>query len=169
MAKLDLGPRSLNEIRDESIISSFWEPASDREHRKQVLPRKDDDDSSGELDGVVWSLVSINRAANAYLAAAVGKTDGICLHRNRGKTAMPSHTVQAIPAILAGYEDELTPGSITVMDTRGNKYLESGNIAVGVDSHNRAREEELVGKIIENLEWIKGSSSAGQGARSADR
>ena len=39
---------------------------------------------------------------------------------------MPSQTVQTIPVILIGYEPELTPGSITVMDRRGKRYLEPG-------------------------------------------
>jgi flagellar M-ring protein FliF len=156
LAKLDLGPRSLNEIRDESVISSWLDTTEDRERRRQLLREKTIERLIGQLDGVVWSLVSINRPPARKWPRTAAKPTAFVYIETEDQRRLPYQTFQSIPAILSGFEEELTPGSITVMDTRGNKYFESGNIAVGVDSHNRAREEEMVDKIERNLEWIKG-------------
>ena len=101
--------------------------------------------------------MSIHRPrAHAWVARDL-EALGVRLHRDRGRTvALPSQTVQSIPAILAGYEPDLTPGSITVMDRRGNKYLDPGDPALGDNSRNRAREEEISEEILEKLDWIKG-------------
>jgi flagellar M-ring protein FliF len=155
VAKLDLGPRSLNELREESILSSFLDTSSDREHRHQLYREKTIERQIGELPGVVWSFVSVKRPQTRKFQHPTAKPTAFVYIETEGKRRLPSVTVQSIPAILAGLEDELTPGSITVMDTRGNRYLESGNLAVGLDSHDRAREEELLGEIVEKL-GIKG-------------
>ena len=73
-----------------------------------------------------------------------------------GGRALPYRTIQAIPAILAANVRDLAPESITVMDSRGNRYLDPGNPALGDDSRNRAREEEIGEEIVEKLYWIKG-------------
>ena len=156
VAKLDLGPRSLSEIREESILSSFLETAAEREQRKQLFREKTIERLIGDLDGVVWSLVSINHPPARKWHRQGAKPTAFVYIETEGMRQLPYKTLQAIPEILAGNEDELTRESITVMDTRGNKYFESGNAAVGIDAHNRAREEELVSKILDQLEWIKG-------------
>ena len=73
-----------------------------------------------------------------------------------GGRALPYRTIQAIPAILAANVRDLAPGSITVMDSRGNRYLDPGNPALGDNSRNRAREEEISEEILDKLDWIKG-------------
>ena len=156
VAKLDLGPRSLNEIREESILSNFFDTPADRERRKQLFREKTIERLIGQLDGVVWSLVAVNRPQARKWQHPTAKATAFVYIETEGKLRLPYNTVQSIPTILAGLEEDLTPALITVMDTRGYKYLESGNLAVGVDSRNRAREEELVGKILQELEWVKG-------------
>ena len=42
------------------------------------------------------------------------------------------------------------------MDRRGYRYFDSGNLAVGDASRDRAREEELVKEILDKLDWVKG-------------
>ncbi len=90
------------------------------------------------------------------MAASRSKPTAFVYIETEGNRQLPYQTVQSIPAILAGYEPELTPGSITVMDRRGNRYLDPGNPALGDNSRNRAREEELIAEILEKLDWIKG-------------
>jgi flagellar M-ring protein FliF len=43
-----------------------------------------------------------------------------------------------------------------LLDRHGNRYLDSGNPSIGDASRNRAREEDLVERIKEKLDWIKG-------------
>ncbi len=156
VAKLDLGHRSLNEIREESIVPHFLESMSEREHKDRLLREKTLERLVSQLEGVVWSLVSINRPATRKWQQGGAKPTAFVYIETEGQRRLPFETIRAIPDILAGYESDLKPGSITVMDTRGYKYFESGNLAVGVDSHNKAREEELKAEVLDKLEWIKG-------------
>ena len=42
------------------------------------------------------------------------------------------------------------------MDRRGFRYFDSGNLAIGDASRDRAREEDLVKEILDKLDWVKG-------------
>ena len=61
VAKLEIGQRPIGDIREQSYISIFLDSPSDRENRKQLAREKIIEGLIGQLDGVVWSLVSINR------------------------------------------------------------------------------------------------------------
>ncbi len=156
IAKLNLGPRSVNEIREESIISNFFDTSADKERRRLLSREKLIEQLISTVPGVVWSLVSIDRPRARSWQHQGARPTAFVYIETEGKRRLSYQSVQLIPAIVIGCDSELTPGCLTVMDTAGNKYLESGNLAVGVDSHNRAREEELVGEILESLHWIKG-------------
>ena len=61
------------------------------------------------------------------------------------------------------------------MDRHGFRYFDSGNLAIGDASRDKAREEDLVKEILDRLDWIKGvrvqvkvSSPAGPAAALAD-
>jgi hypothetical protein len=157
IAKLDLGQHPISELRDASSAASIFDPPSEREHKKQLAREKIMERLVGQLDGVGWALVSINRPPASKWSRSSPKPTAFVYIETEGKRQLPSQTVQSIPAILTGCEPELTPGSITVMDRRGVRYFDSGNLAVGDNSRNRAREEELCDEILEKLEWIKGA------------
>jgi flagellar biosynthesis/type III secretory pathway M-ring protein FliF/YscJ len=157
VAKLDLGRHSIDEIRDQSSTwNGFWESAQEREQRKQLAREKMIEGLIGQLDGVVWSLVSINRPRAATFSRVPVKASAFVYIETKGNRPLPYQSIQAIPGILTGFEHELTPASITVMDRRGTRYFDAGNVAVGDNSRDRAREEELAEEILEKLDWIKG-------------
>jgi len=156
IAKLDLGQHSIDEIRGESSVWSFWETSSEREQKKQLAREKILERLISQLDGVGWCLVSIHRPRTSGWGRATSKPTAFVYIETDGNRKLPYQTVQSIPGILAGYEPELTPGSIRVIDKRGNKYLDPGDPALGDSSRNRAREEELSEEIVEKLDWIKG-------------
>ena len=109
-----------------------------------------------DQEGVLWLVVSIDRPhANAFSRNNAKPTAFVYVETEGGR-ALPYRTIQAIPTILAANVRDLAPGSITVMDSRGNRYLEPGNPALGDNSRNRAREEEISEEILEKLDWIKG-------------
>jgi len=155
VAKLDLGQHPIGEIRDESSTLSIFAPPGDREHKKQIAREKIIERLIGQLDGVVWALVSINRPVVSKWGQPSSKPTAFVYIEAEGNRQLPYQTIQRIPEILTGYEPELTPGSITVMDRRRG-YLDPGNPGIGVNSRNRAREEELFEEIVEKLDWIKG-------------
>jgi flagellar M-ring protein FliF len=156
VSKLDLGQHPVDEIRSESGTWSFWESTGEREHRELLLREKMIERLIGEQEGVKWSVVSINRPRGSLMSRPSAKPSAFVYIETEGGRSLPSRTVQTIPVILIGYAPELTPGSITVMDRRGKKYLEPGNPALGDNSRNRVREEEISEEILERLDWIKG-------------
>ena len=143
-------------IRDQSYISSFLDSPSDRENRKQLAREKIIEGLIGQLDGVVSSLVSINRPQSSKWLHANAKPTAFVYIETEGNRQLSYQTAQSISGILTGWVPDLTPGSITVMDRHGDRYLDSGNPAIGDASRDRAREEDLVKEILDKLDWIKG-------------
>ena len=156
VAKLDLGQHSIDEIRGDSSTWSLWESTEEREHKELLRCERMIERLIGEQEGVVSTWVSINRPHASLIKRVSSKPSAFVYIETEGGRALPSRTVQTIPVILTGYVPELTPGSITVMDHRGKKYLEPGNPTLGDSSRNRAREEEISEEILEKLDWIKG-------------
>lgn len=156
VAKLDLGQHSIAEIRSESDESSIWDTPNARDRKQELARAKILERLIGQLDGVVSSWVSIHRPRTSGWVRPTSKPSAFVYVETEGKRRLPYQTVQSIPAILAGSEPDLTPGSITLVDHNGNKYLDPGDPALGDSSRNRAREEELDEEIAEKLDWIKG-------------
>ena len=156
VAKLDLGQRPIDEIRSDSSGRSLWDGPSEREQQDQLIREKVLEGLIGRQKGVAWSYVSLHRPHSWPFRRSESKASAfVYIETERGRP-LPSETVQSIPLILTGYEPELAPSSITVMDTRGNHYFDSGNPALGDSSRHRAREEEITQEILEKLDWING-------------
>ncbi len=156
VAKLEIGQRPIGDIREQSYISSFLESSADRENRQNLAREKIIEGLIGQLDGVVWSLVSIDRQRSSKWTRPGDKPKAFVYIETEGNRQLPYQTAQSIPAILTGCVSDLTPGSITVMDRRGFRYFDSGNLAIGDASRDRAREEDLVKEILDKLDWVKG-------------
>jgi hypothetical protein len=155
VAKLELGQRPIDEIRGDSG-GSIWDPPSERERKERLTREKMLERLIGQHTGVVSTLVSLQRARPAGLHRWTAKPSAFVYIETEGGRPLPSRTVQSIPTILAGMVPDLAPAAITVMDTRGNRYFDSGNPALGDSSRHRAREEEISQEILEKLDWIKG-------------
>lgn len=156
VAKLDLGQRSIDDIRNRTTPWNVFEPKDEREAKKQRDREQILERLISELDGVKCALVSINRPrAPAWGQAAVNPSAFVYIE-TEGDHRLSYQTLQAIPMIVSGYESDVTPASITVMDRRGTSYFDAGNLSVGDQSRNRAREEQIAEEIHEALSWIKG-------------
>jgi flagellar M-ring protein FliF len=155
VAKLELGQRSIDEIRGDSG-GSIWDPPGERERKEQLVREKLLERLIGEQKGVAWSVVSLHRAHSSALHRSPFKSSAFVYIETDGGRPLPPRTVQSIPAILAGCVPDLTPASITVMDRRGNRYFDSGNPALADSSRHHAREAEISEEILEKLDWIKG-------------
>ena len=157
VAKLEFGQRPIGDIRDSLISPDFLDSPVDREIGRQLAREKIIEGLIGQLDGVVWSLVSINRQTIIEMApgrARSRRPSFTSRPREIGNYRIRPHSRS--PAILTGCVSDLTPGSITVMDRRGFRYFDSGNLAIGDASRDRAREEDLVKEILDKLDWVKG-------------
>jgi len=157
VAKLDVGPRPIDEARDQVNSWSVWfEGPREREQKEKLAREKMVESMIRKLDGVVWSLVSINRPRSSVWHRTAAKPTAFVYLETEGDRQLPFKVIQSIPEFLVGCEPDLTIGSITVMDRRGHRYLDPGNPSLGDISRKRAREEELSEQILEQLDYIKG-------------
>ncbi len=157
LAKSGVGRHSIEEIRSQpGAMSLLWETSEDRTRRDQLKRERILEAMIGQQSGVVWSLVSIHHSRAAAGLRTPPKPLAFVYLETEGDRQLPFRTVQAIPAILRGYEPDLNMHAITVMDRRGHRYLDPSNPSLGDISRDRAREEELSEKILEKLDWIKG-------------
>jgi flagellar M-ring protein FliF len=156
IAKLELGPRALDELRDRSAASSVWESVHDREVREQQRQEKILESLINELDGIVGSFVWINRPRERLGLREGPRPSAFVRLETEGDRQLPFRTIQSITTNLTGAVPGLAPEAITVVDRRGHKYLDAGNPALSALSHSRAREEELSQEILDKLDWIKG-------------
>lgn len=156
IAKLEIGPRSLDEIRSGAAGASLWESPRDRDEREQRERARVSETLINQLPGVAGSFVSVNRVKQrGALRPTTKPTAFVSLQTESGRE-LPFSVIDSITSILTGNEAGLTPEAITVMDRDGRKYLDAGNPALSALSTNRAREEEVSRQILEKLDWITG-------------
>ncbi len=156
VAKLDLGGPTVGEIRDEAGFASVWEGGDVREQREKLRLERLLERFISDQEGVLSVVVSVNRPrAPLYSRHNVNPSAFVYVETDGGRT-LPSRSVQGILSVLNGMVPGLVPGSITMMDRRGIRYLDPGNPALGDHSRTRAREEEITEQILEKLDWIKG-------------
>jgi flagellar M-ring protein FliF len=156
LSKLDLGQHPIAEIQNDADSVGFWDGPGEREKKEKRKLERILERLISDQEGVLAPLVSIDAPHSTGFSRNNPKpTAFVYVETERGRT-LPYRTIQAIPAILAANVRDLAPGSITVMDNHGNRYLDPGNPALGDNSRNRAREEEIGEEILEKLDWIKG-------------
>ena len=138
-------------------MPSFWESPHEREVREHREQEKILESMIGESAGIVGMLRPARPAeARVWACSRSAKPSAFVRLETEGDRQLPFQTVQSITTILRGYVPGLAAEAVTVVDRRGYKYLDAGNPALSVLSHNRAREEELSQEILDQLDWIKG-------------
>ncbi len=156
VAKLELGPPPFGVIRDAAGSSSVWDGPGEREQKDKLRLEQLLERLISDQEGVLSAVVSVNRPrAPAFSRHDVNPTAFVYVETDGGRT-LPSRSVQGILSVLNGMVPGLVPGTITVMDRRGIRYVDPGNPALGDHSRSRAREEEIAEQILEKLDWIKG-------------
>ncbi len=157
MAKLDVGRRTIDELRGAGgLWNMFLETTEDRRRRERLGRERILESLISQLDGVGWSLVSIHTAQGPANTRKAANTSAFVYVETEGDQTLPSRTVQALPSLLAGYIPDLAPRAITLMDRGGRRYLDPSDPTLGELTRNQAREEEIGDKIRERLDWIKG-------------
>lgn len=155
VAGLDLGPRSPRELRDVAPAGSFWERNDEKENRLRRERDRFLEAIIDELPGVEGSLVQVNRTQHRSGIRLNTKSTAFVRVQTDGGRDLPLPAVDSIVSILTGNEPGLQRDAITVMDGSGRRYLDAGNPAVTASTNNRAREEEVSRRILEQLDWIK--------------
>jgi flagellar biosynthesis/type III secretory pathway M-ring protein FliF/YscJ len=156
VAKLGVGPRSINEIRGEFYNWGFWDSEQDKIRKQQLGHEKLLESMIDSLEGVSWSLVSISRPRSSLTLKPESRSSAFVYLETEDNLELPYRTVESIRTILAKNEADLSPEAITVMDRSGKLYLYGGDARQSAFSRDRAREEQLGQEIHNQIAWIRG-------------
>jgi type III secretory pathway lipoprotein EscJ len=161
LAKIDIGPRSIEDLDREAQVSGLLDGPFEREQKKnrgqeQILAAM-----IREFDGIISAYVTINRPKARVGLGRPGTGPGarstafIWLETDGGREI--SHkTVQSIQNLVIGKEPDLKSDAVTVFDQKGRHYLVAGEPKYSTISATRAREEDLGQRILEEIDWIDG-------------
>jgi flagellar biosynthesis/type III secretory pathway M-ring protein FliF/YscJ len=155
LAKLDVGPRPIDEI-EETIPSSFWDGLPEQEQRIKKAREEVLAALIRQLEGINDAHVWINRPKTRVGFRPTSNATAFVWLETEGNREIGPTTVQSIQNILVGKEPDLKPDAMTVFDQKGRHYLIAGNSTLGKMTKDRAREVEFTEKILEKLDWIKG-------------
>lgn len=155
VAKLDLGPRTLDELRNGSAPSS-WLGESSRERDERVLRdrAKIYEAMIDELPGIEDSFVSITPPERSRGSSrAAGRSKCLVRVQTEAGAELSPGTVETIISYLSA-EPGLTRESFTIGDGEGRIYRDPSKPDLAALSTNRALEEELTRRILGKLTWI---------------
>jgi hypothetical protein len=163
LAKLDVGPRSIEELEKEAQASGLLDGPWDKERKERRGQEQILAAMIREFDGIISAYVTINRPRQRVGLIRPGPGNGpgaratafVYLETDGGREI--SHkTVQSIQNLIVGKEPELRADAVTVFDQKGRHYLVAGDPRYSTISATRAREEELSQRIREEIDWIDG-------------
>jgi type III secretory pathway lipoprotein EscJ len=165
LAKLDVGPRSIDDLEREAQASGLLDGPWEKERREKKSQEQILAAMIREFDGIIAAYVTINRprprGGLSLTRPAPGSgpapraTAFVWLETDGGREI--SHkTVQSIQNLIVGKEPELKADAVTVFDQKGRHYLVAGDPRYSTISATRAREEELAQRVVEEIDWIDG-------------
>jgi flagellar M-ring protein FliF len=155
LAKLDVGPPSIAEIRKHAEQPSPWLSPSEIERREHRAKEERMAAMIRNFEGIVSADVTINRPPGRGFRPGPDPTAFVYLE-TEGDREIAHKTVQSIQNLIIAAEPALKRDAVTIIDKTGRHYLDAGDPATGEISRTRAREEELAGQILDQLDWIKG-------------
>jgi type III secretory pathway lipoprotein EscJ len=163
LAKLDIGPRSIEDLEKEAQSSGLLDGPWEKERREKKSQEQILAAMIREFDGVISAYVTINRPKQRMGLIRPGPGNGpgtratafVYLETDGGRE-ITHKTVQSIQNLIVGKEPELRADAVTVFDQKGRHYLVAGDPRYSTISATRAREEELGQRIREEIDWIDG-------------
>jgi flagellar M-ring protein FliF len=156
LAKLGLGIRSVEELRNESLAPNFFESDLDKQRRVQLGQEKILETLIDSIPEITWSYVKINQSRPTVGLRPIPKVSAFVSVETRDDAKLSYRTVEMIKQIIVNNVNELAPNAVTLMDRKARTYLDAKNTVLQTTSRDRAREEELRQDIFEKLDWIKG-------------
>jgi flagellar biosynthesis/type III secretory pathway M-ring protein FliF/YscJ len=156
VAKLNLGPRSLADIRKQvEDGSTFWDTTSAKQERELHAKEQILEAMICKLEGIVSAYVTINRTTTRVgLRPATTATAFVWLETRDDREIGPK-TVQNIQHIIVGNEPAIKPDAVSIQDSK-HQYLDPRDPALNESARIRAREEEIREELLEQIDWIKG-------------
>jgi hypothetical protein len=150
-----LGPLGLRDEWGEPVASSPLELLSDRDarerrHRERVLEA-----AIEEYDSTLQANVKIepSRAKSSRNPQTPKVT--VLLKAESDRRLRPA-AVEGIATLLLSLVPDLKPEGLWILDSKLRVYHSPTSMSLRPDSMARSREEELTGRILEQLDYIKG-------------
>jgi flagellar biosynthesis/type III secretory pathway M-ring protein FliF/YscJ len=157
LAKLDIGPQSIDEIRNRAFESSPWDSLLGTQEKRDRGREEELESYIRKLDGIVSAHVRINRTrTRTGLRIDTQATAFVWIETEENRDLGPT-AVQSIRNIIGGFEPDLKPGALTITDQKGHPYAIAGNPSLDEMTTDRAREAEYTEKILEKLDWVRGA------------
>ena len=160
VAKLSVGPRSLSEIRREALQSQPFDLPSTNDTRQANARDELLAAMIRPLQGIVSATVMVHRPkVRASLLSRSRASSGPSVFvylETVGDREITPKTVQSIQDLIASAEPDVKHDAVTVMDRKGNRYLDANNPALGTLARNKVREDVIRAEILDQLADIKG-------------
>jgi hypothetical protein len=164
LAKIGIGPRSIEDLGKEALETSPWYGPGEKEQHQNKVREDILAAMIRQFDGILSAYVTINRPrTRGWLRPGAGPGPGagprptafVWLETDGGRE-IGHKTVQSIQNLIVGNEPDVKIDAVTVYDQKGRHYLVAGDPKYSTISATRAREEDLRQRIVEQIDWIDG-------------
>lgn len=156
VAKLNLGPRSLADIRKQvEDGSTFWDTDKAKQERELHAKEQILEAMICKLEGIVSAYVTINRTTTRVGLRPTTTATAFVWLETRDDREIGPKTVQNIQHIIVGNEPAIKPDAVSIQDSK-HQYLDPRDPALNESARIRAREEEIREELLEQIDWIKG-------------
>ncbi len=156
IAKLEVGPRRLDDIEKKSADWSLLETPDDKLERAEKAHAEQLAAYIQRLQGIVSARVTINRPKAREIRRPVQGASAFVYLETQARHEIPHQRVKTIQTYIVGSDPEVKPTAITIMDQTGHIYLDAHNPSIGALSRQRACEEEYRDEIAKKLDWLTG-------------
>ncbi len=158
VAKLGVGERPLDELQNPPGGNTLFVDPKERDKRERSLRNQY---LAGMIrrmpdSGIVAVQVEIQRKTSRIGMQTVTHPTACVYLQTEQNRPISSQTVQKIENLIVGYEPDIKSDAVTVFDQSLRVYIDARDPKVGEETRRHAREEELVAKILKEIDYIKG-------------
>ena len=155
LTKQKLGPKTLREIQEEASRTSMFDFPVDRVDQRNRLRELEAESIIAGFEGIASADVRIH-GSTSRPGSRGAKIVALVRVETQGNRPLSPQTLQAIRAVLKNAEPDLPDDALDVLDRSGRPYVAAGNPEASAAMMAHVREEELRGKILQDLGWIDG-------------
>lgn len=150
-----LTPLGFGDVRGQAIAPSIFEAPADLEARRNRKREQELEVAIEEIDPSLEAVVQITRTRSRGLKPVEDLNIAVRLSAEGDREISP-RTTEAIETLLFSFEPNLKPEGLSIIDRKARVYHSPTDSVVSHNSRARAREDELGGKIRDQLDWVKG-------------
>ncbi len=154
VAKLDVGPRPLDEIDRDALETPVWASLSNNDRRQELAANERLAALIQRLDGVIRAHVEVKRPKPRGLRPATPPSAFVFLE-TRDDRELSTHTIDHIQALITFAEPDVKPDAVSVSDNR-RIYLNPKDPTFNHHKKTTTYRDELRQEIETRLEWLKG-------------